>query len=79
VALAVRRVNVTGRVVETTIPVTDPIAVASAGGSIWVASGSTRAIGRIDPEHNTVVQTIQVRGRPSALAADTNGVWVAVS
>jgi DNA-binding SARP family transcriptional activator len=78
VVWAVRRVDVHARVVETTITVSDAVAVASAAGSIWVASRGDGAIRRIQPTDNRVRQTIRLGAHPSALAADADGVWVAV-
>ena len=76
---ALRRVDLDGRVVEATIDIgDDPVAVAWAGGSIWVASRSDRAIKRVDPAKNAVVQTIPLGAPPKALVADGDGVWVAV-
>jgi DNA-binding beta-propeller fold protein YncE len=76
---ALRRVDLDGRVVEATIDVgDDPVAVAWAGGSIWVASRGDRAIKRVDPAKNAVVQTIPLGAPPKALVADGDGVWVAV-
>jgi DNA-binding SARP family transcriptional activator len=76
---ALRRVDLDGRVVEAKIDVgDDPVAVAWAGGSIWVASRSDRAIKRVDPAKNAVVQTIPLGAPPKALVADGDGVWVAV-
>jgi DNA-binding SARP family transcriptional activator len=74
-----RRVDLHGRVVESMIHVgSDPVAVAGAGGSIWVASRGDRAILRVDPAENKVVKTIPLGAPPAALAADADGVWVAV-
>lgn len=79
VVRALRRVDLRGRLVEATIAVgRQPIAVAVAGGSIWVADGSDRAIQRVDPAKDRIVETIPLGGRPAALASDENGVWVAV-
>ena len=75
---AVRRVDVDGRVVETTIRPSHPSAVASAGGSIWVTSAQDQTITRVDPADNRVVSTIRLGAAPAALAADVDGLWVAV-
>jgi DNA-binding SARP family transcriptional activator/DNA-binding beta-propeller fold protein YncE len=76
---ALRRLDLHGHLVEATINVgSDPIAAASAGGSVWVASRGDRAIRRVEPARDQVVNTIQLGGQPSALAADADGVWVAV-
>jgi hypothetical protein len=76
---ALRRVDLGGRVVEAKIDVgDDPVAVAWADGSIWVASRSYQTIKRVDPAKNTVVETIPLGAPPRALVADGDGVWVAV-
>jgi DNA-binding SARP family transcriptional activator len=79
VAQALRRVDPHTRLVEATIQVgSDPISVAAAGGSIWVAARTDGTIERVDPAQNRVVDTIPVGAKPSALAAADDGVWVAV-
>jgi YVTN family beta-propeller protein len=76
---ALRRVDLHGRLVEETIDVGgDPVAVAAAGGSIWVAARRDGAIRRVDPAENRVVDTIPLGAQPTALAADEDGIWVAV-
>jgi DNA-binding SARP family transcriptional activator/streptogramin lyase len=79
VVQALRRVDAHTRLVQATIAVgSNPVAVASAGGSIWVASQSDGAIERVDPEQNRVVERIPIGSKPTALIADGDGVWVAV-
>jgi streptogramin lyase len=56
----------------------DPVAVAAAARSIWVANRSDRTLSRVDPSRGRVVETINLGARPAALAGDRNGVWVAV-
>jgi DNA-binding SARP family transcriptional activator/DNA-binding beta-propeller fold protein YncE len=76
---ALRRLDLNGRVVEAKVDVgKDPVAVAWAGGSIWVASRSDRTIKRVDPAKNAVVKTIPLGAPPRALVVDGDGVWVAV-
>jgi DNA-binding SARP family transcriptional activator len=78
IAPALRRVDPdTGIPVATTSVGNDPVAVAAAGGSIWVAARSDRTIERVDPASDRVVARIAVAGEPIALAPDTGGVWVA--
>jgi hypothetical protein len=78
IAPALRRVDPdTGIAVATTSVGDDPVAVAAAGGSIWVAARSDRMIERVDPASDRVVARIAVAGDPIALAPDTGGVWVA--
>jgi DNA-binding beta-propeller fold protein YncE len=55
----------------------DPVAVAAAGGSIWVAARSDGVIERVDPAQKRVVGTIAVGGKPTAFAADGDSIWVA--
>jgi DNA-binding beta-propeller fold protein YncE len=76
---ALRRVDLNGGVVEAEIEVgDDPVAVAWAGGSIWVGSRSDRVVKRVDPTKNAVVETIPLGAPPRALVTDRDGVWVAV-
>jgi streptogramin lyase len=79
VVQALRRVDPHTRLVQATVTVGSlPLSVASAAGSIWVASRSDGAIERIDPQQNRVVQTIRVGTSPIAVTADDHGVWVSV-
>jgi DNA-binding SARP family transcriptional activator/streptogramin lyase len=78
---ALRRIDPHTRFVLATIPVgSDPVSVASAGGSIWVASLTDGVLERVSPEQNRVVDTIALHAKPVALASDPegDGVWVAV-
>jgi len=77
VTQALRRVDLRGRLLLTTITVgADPVAAAAAGGSVWVASRSDGTIARVDPAQNRVSETLQFGASPTALAADEDGVWV---
>ncbi len=79
VVQALRRIDPHTRLVQATIPVgSDPVAVAVADGSIWVASRTDGTIERVDPAQNRVVDTIALGAKPTALAPDADGVWVAV-
>jgi DNA-binding SARP family transcriptional activator len=79
VAVALRRVDLRGRLVDATIEVdADPVAVAFAGGSIWVASRGKQTVQRVDPATERVVETIDLGAIPTALAPGRTGVWVAV-
>ena len=79
VAVALRRVDLRGRLVDATIEVdADPVAVTFAGGSIWVASRGKQTVQRVDPVTERVVETIDLGAIPTALAAGRTGVWVAV-
>jgi DNA-binding SARP family transcriptional activator/streptogramin lyase len=56
----------------------DATRIAAGAGAIWVADADGEAVLRIDPKTNRVVQTIPVGGTPTALAAGTRALWVAV-
>jgi DNA-binding SARP family transcriptional activator/streptogramin lyase len=76
---ALRRLDLRDQIVGDTVTVgSNPIRVAAAAGSIWVASRTDTAVYRVDPHDDRVVETIPVGSTPSALAADRSGVWVAV-
>jgi len=45
---------------------------------VWIALPGEGLVRRIDPETNTVVQTIQLGGDPLSLASDGRFVWVAM-
>ena len=55
-----------------------PTGLAAAGGSVWVASTGAGTLSRIDARRDAVMATVRVGERPYAVAADTQGVWVAV-
>jgi YVTN family beta-propeller protein len=79
VVQALRRIDPHTEFVQETIPVgSDPIGVAVAGDSVWVASRTDGTVVRVDPAQNRVVDTITLGSAPSALVADDAGVWVAV-
>lgn len=50
-------------------------AVATGGGAVWVAGGTS--VIRVDPDRNAVVATIQVGNTPSDIAFGEGAVWVA--
>ena len=56
----------------------DATRIAAGAGAIWVADADGETVLRIDPQTNRVVQTIPVRDTPTALAAGTKAVSVAV-
>jgi YVTN family beta-propeller protein len=77
VRTALRRVDVRGRVIRTTIaPGTNPVAVEVAGHSVWLASAET--IQRVDPENDQIIDAIPVGATLTDMAGDVDGIWVAV-
>jgi DNA-binding SARP family transcriptional activator/streptogramin lyase len=79
VVQALRRVDPHTRLVQATVTVgSNPKSVASAAGSLWVATPGDGAIERVDPKQDRVVQTIRVGTSPIAVTADDHGVWVSV-
>jgi DNA-binding SARP family transcriptional activator/streptogramin lyase len=76
---ALRPIDPHTGVVQATITVgVDPVAVAVAADSVWVASRSDGILERVDPAQDRVVDTTRVGASPVALAADKDGLWVAV-
>jgi len=53
-----------------------PVAVAVAAGSLWVANLGDRTVTRVDLASHEVVREIPIGGPPTALAATSSGVWV---
>jgi DNA-binding SARP family transcriptional activator len=77
--VALRRIDIGNRLVETTIHAgDDPIAVAASGDSIWVAGRSDGTITRVDPTTNLVVDSIATGASPTAIVASDEGAWFAV-
>jgi len=77
---ALRRIDPHTRFVLATIPVAgDPVSVAIADGSVWVASLTDGTVERVDPKEERVVDKITLNARPAALAPDPggHGVWIA--
>jgi DNA-binding beta-propeller fold protein YncE len=75
---ALRAVDLHDQLVHTTVTVGHrPVAVAVAGGSIWVANGTDKTLTRVDPSRGRVIETIKLDANPTAVAADPRGVWVA--
>lgn len=52
--------------------------LATAGGSVWVASTAAGTLSRINPRRDTVMATIHVGERPYAVAATARAAWVTV-
>ena len=56
----------------------DPNFVAVSGDQIWVTQRASRAVGRIDPSTNKVVEAIPLEAEPYAIAIDGNTLWITV-
>jgi DNA-binding SARP family transcriptional activator/ABC-type transport system substrate-binding protein len=54
----------------------NPVAIASGGGSVWVASALDGTVSRIDRDRGSIVQ-IEIGGEPTALAFGAGSLWVA--
>jgi streptogramin lyase len=54
----------------------DPNAIAISGNSIWVTQRAERAVGRIDPATNQLVQSIGIEVEPYDIAVDGDTLWV---
>jgi YVTN family beta-propeller protein len=64
-------------VVDTVSVGANPVGIAVAGDSVWVANGGSSTVSRISPaKNNEVVDTIEVPGAPAAIAVNARGVWV---
>ncbi|MGA9162780.1 MAG: BTAD domain-containing putative transcriptional regulator [Actinomycetota bacterium] len=74
---SVGRIDQASRELVAAIPTTGtaPTAVVWADGSLWVANTVSQTIARIDPETNSVVQTVPSAGAPTDLAAGEGDVW----
>jgi YVTN family beta-propeller protein len=53
-----------------------PVALASAGGALWVANLDDQNVTRIDVSSRRAVRTIPIGEAPTALAATRSAVWV---
>jgi class 3 adenylate cyclase/streptogramin lyase len=74
------RLAVSGNTLTTVGVPAGPASVAVGTDGVWVACSTARAIVRIDPRTNRVVQQLGVNGRPTGLATDPSGnVWVIVT
>jgi YVTN family beta-propeller protein len=66
-----------GEIVEK-IPVGDgPAALATAGGTLWVANADGQSVTRVDERTRRVTATIAAGGHPTQIVADAKGAWVA--
>ena len=65
----------TGRIERQIAVGTEPVAVASAARTLWVANKGGQSVSRVD-ERTGRATTISVGGHPTALVADRRGAWV---
>ncbi len=66
-----------GRIVGSTELEASPSSIAYGQKSVWVTMPNQSSVSRIDPETNTVVQTIGVGNGPTGIAVGGGFVWVA--
>jgi virginiamycin B lyase len=62
--------------VVATLRVTQPQDLALGYGSVWIPSGRSGLVVRIDPQTNTATSSIRVAGTPSTIAVGAGAVWV---
>jgi virginiamycin B lyase len=62
--------------VVATLRVLQPQDVALGFGSVWVPSGRSGLVVRIDSQTNTTTSSIRVAGKPTAVAVGAGAVWV---
>jgi YVTN family beta-propeller protein len=55
---------------------TAPSAVVWGEGSLWIANTISRTVAKVDPETNSVIQTVPTGGAPIDLATGEGVVWV---
>jgi len=55
-----------------------PVAVATGGGSVWVANSGDGSVSRIDAKTNDVIDTFSVGHSPQGVAVAAGAVWVTV-
>jgi YVTN family beta-propeller protein len=64
------------RVVNTITVGSQPSAIASGAGAVWVANVEDQTLSRIDPQTRRVTRTVSLEGTPTGVAAGGSGVWV---
>jgi YVTN family beta-propeller protein len=72
----VTRIDAQSGKVLATIKVSNAFDIAIAQAAVWVTNLDNDTVTTIDPNSNAVDRVTQVGGRPTAIAADTNGIWV---
>ena len=71
------RISSTGTVTRFNERLRYPVQLTTAGRSVWVSSGGSAIVRRIDGLTGRILHTIHLSGRPGAIAVGASGVWVA--
>jgi ABC-type transport system substrate-binding protein/DNA-binding SARP family transcriptional activator/DNA-binding beta-propeller fold protein YncE len=66
-----------GRLTSSVRVGSDPAAITSGAGRVWVTNGADGTVTRIDPEAGHVDQTLKVGSSPAGIAAGAGAIWVA--
>jgi len=73
---AVSELDASGSVVASVPIGTNPIALASAGGAVWVVNAGDDTVYKVNPSTHSVEQVVPVGHDPRALAVTGDDVWV---
>jgi YVTN family beta-propeller protein len=73
---ALAQVDANSLQLESRTPIIDPVAIAVGRTAVWVASGSNKAVYRIDPDSGKVAAVVHVGGAPAGVALVDGSVWV---
>jgi YVTN family beta-propeller protein len=76
-ANAVTEIDESGSVVASVAVGTNPIAVASARGAIWVTNAGDDTVSKVDPTTHSVQRVVDVGRVPQSLAVTGDDLWVA--
>lgn len=58
--------------------VRDPVAIAVGPRAVWVASGASNRIYRVDPRTGAILASIHLGGEPAGIAITPTAIWVTV-
>ncbi len=75
-ANAVSELDESGNVIGSVPVGTNPIALASSKGAIWVVNASDDTVSKINPATHAVQQVLDVGHDPRALVATGDDLWV---
>jgi YVTN family beta-propeller protein len=67
----------TGKVTASAQVGSNPSAITTGAGRIWVTNGADGTVTRINPETGQVDQTVEVGSSPAAIASAAGAIWVA--